>query len=187
MLIKATVEGISPLLQNRFTEAAQEKVANGSGAALRGSMPLPREQAEAKLYRTADGLVVLPSANLLRAIVDAGVFVKVGKSKLSTSRSSLIPAGVAICEPELPIAPGRWEVDTRAVVNPATGGRMVCHRPRFDAWRVTFTLDADESLFAERLVRELVDLAGQRIGVGDFRPARKGPFGRFKVVMWKQQ
>src|SRR3990170_8951808 len=101
MLIKCTIQGVSPLLCNRFTEAAQEKVANGTTGALRGSRPLPREQCEAKLYRTPDGKAVLPSANLLRAIVDAGVFVKSGKSKLSTQRSSIIPAGVAIVETDL--------------------------------------------------------------------------------------
>jgi len=44
MLIKCTIQGVSPLLCNRFTEAAQEKVANGTTGALRGSRPLPREQ-----------------------------------------------------------------------------------------------------------------------------------------------
>lgn len=186
MLIKCTIRGVSPLLCNRFTEAAQEKIANGTSGALRGSQPLPREQAETKLYKDSNGKAVLPSANLLRAIVDAGVFVKNGKSKLSTQRSSLIPAGVSIVEPELFITPGKWEADSRAVVNPATGGRMMCNRPRFDEWKIGFTLDVDDSMFAEKLVRELVDLAGQRIGVGDFRPARKGPFGRFRVDAWKK-
>jgi hypothetical protein len=187
MLIKCTIAGISPLLCNRFTEASQEKVSNGTTAALTGSRALPREQAEAKVYRNAQGNAVLPSANLLRAIVDAGVFIKAGKSKLSTSRGSLIPAAISIVEPEFAIQPGRWETDSRAVVIPATGGRVMCHRPRFDEWRVSLTLSVDDAMFAEKLVRELVDLAGSRIGVGDFRPARKGPFGRFKVEGWKKK
>lgn len=186
MLIRATIAGVSPLLCNRFTEAAQEKIANGTSAAISGSKPLPHEQAAAKLYRDPQGKAVLPSANLLRAVVDAGVFIKSGKSKLSTQRSSVIPAGVAIVETELLIQPGKWETDSRAVVNPATGGRMMCHRPRFDEWKVSFTLDIDDTMFAEKVVRELVDLAGHRIGIGDFRPARKGPFGRFKVDAWKK-
>jgi hypothetical protein len=41
-------------------------------------------------------------------------------------------------------------------------------------------------MFSEKIVRQLVDDAGQRIGLGDYRPARKGPFGRFKVVHWEQ-
>jgi len=30
-----------------------------------------------------------------------------------------------------------------------------------------------------------VDSAGKRVGLGDFRPARKGPFGKFRVDEWK--
>ena len=34
---------------------------------------------------------------------------------------------------------------------------------------------------------QLVDDAGQKIGLGDYRPARKGPFGRFSVVSWVEE
>ena len=185
MLIKVEIAGVSPLLLNRFTEAAQEKSGNATSAVHSGKKGTPREQSEPKLYRDSNGAPVLPGPNLFRAIVDAGSFIKSGKSKVTTMRSSLVPAGVALMELELPITPGKWEPDSRAVVIPATGGRIMCHRPRFDQWSVKFSLDIDQTLFADTLVRELVDLAGQRIGVGDFRPARKGPFGRFKVTNWK--
>jgi hypothetical protein len=42
-------------------------------------------------------------------------------------------------------------------------------------------------MFAEALVRELLDIGGKRVGIGDFRPSRRGPFGRFKVVSWKRK
>ena len=34
------------------------------------------------------------------------------------------------------------------------------------------------------LVRDLVDNAGGKVGLGDFRPDRKGPFGKFKIIHW---
>ena len=185
MLIKVEIQGVSPLLLNRFNEAAQEKSANATSAVHGGKKAAPREQAHPKLYLDSNGNPVLPGPNLFRAIIDAGTFIKSGKSKVTTMRSSLVPAGIALLELELPIAPAKWETDSRAVVIPATGGRIMCHRPRFDQWNVKFTLDVDQTLFSEITVRELLDLAGQRIGIGDFRPARKGPFGRFKVVNWK--
>lgn len=184
MHIKFTIEGISPLLLNRFHEAAQAAVSSGSRTVLTGQKPLPREQAEQKLYRDSNERCVLPAQNLLAAIVDAGKHIKSGKSKLTTMKGSLIPAGIGLLEFEMPIAPGKWEVDSRAVVIPSTGGRMMCHRPRFDEWRISSTLLVDESMFDKQLVRELLDLAGSRVGIGDFRPARRGPFGRFKVVTW---
>lgn len=187
MLIKCAIEGVSPLLMNRFTEAAQEKVSAATTASFQGKKGTPREQAEPKLYRREDGKPFIPAANLLAAIVQAGSFIKSGKSKLTTMKSSLVPAGVGISEVELLLTGAPWEVDSRAVVIPATGGRVMCHRPRFDAWKLACTLEIDDELFSDALVRELLDLAGKRIGLGDFRPARRGPFGRFKVTEWKKQ
>lgn len=185
MLINVEIAGVSPLLCNRFTDAAQQQVENGTSSVVRPRKGAPREQAQPKLYFSGDGKLVLPGPNLFAAIVDAGRFIKTGKSKVTTTRSSLVPAGIALLDPELPLQPQKWEVDSRAVVNPSTQGRMMCHRPRFDQWRVKFTLNVDAEMFSADTVRELVDIAGSRIGVGDFRPARKGPFGRFKVVSWK--
>lgn len=187
MLIQVKIEGSSPLLMNRFTEAAQQSVSATSRSAHNGSKGTPREQAEPKLYASSKGKPVLPGPNLLAAIVEAGKFIKSGKSKLTTNRSSLVPAGINVAEIEAPVAPTKWEVDSRPVVIPATGGRVMCHRPRFDAWACRFTLEIDEELFDEATARQLVDLAGHRIGIGDFRPARRGPFGRFSVVEWKKK
>lgn len=186
MQISVVIVGVSPLLCNRFTDAAALAVSGGTSQVLQGQKPLPRQQAEAKLYTDSKGRPVVPGVNLMRSIVNAGSFIKSGKSKLSTQRSSLVPAGVSVQEIELPIGPSaKWEVDSRSVVIPSTGGRIMAHRPRFDEWRLSFSLEIDETLFSEALVRELVDIAGKRIGLGDFRPERKGPFGRFRVDVWK--
>lgn len=184
MEIKITLGGISPLICNRFTEAAQQAVSQNSAAAFQGERGTPRAQAEPKVYTGSKGRPVLPAVNLLASFVDAGRFIKSGRSKLSTARSSLVPAGLAINEAELPITPSKWEVDSRPVVIPSTGGRIMCHRPRFDEWKIACTLLVDDTLFSERIVRELVDIAGKRVGVGDFRPSRRGPFGRFEVIKW---
>lgn len=185
LTIKATIVGVAPLICNKFTDACALAVSNGTSAVMVGSKPPPREQASARLYTSSEGRPVLPGVNLMRAVINAGSFVKSGKSKLTTLRSSVIPAGIAITEIELPLLPGKWEVDSRSVVIPSTGGRIMAHRPRFDEWRVSFTLEVDETMFSESIARDLLDLAGKRIGVGDFRPERKGPFGRFRVDLWK--
>ena len=35
-----------------------------------------------------------------------------------------------------------------------------------------------------KMLRTIVDDAGSKIGLGDFRPDCKGPFGKFKVTTW---
>lgn len=185
MHISVTIEGTSPLLMNRFHDAAQLAVSAGTSSALLGKRGTPKEQADPKVYADSEGRPVIPGPNVFSALVQAGTFIKAGKSKVTTMKSSLVPAGITLHELECPLTPRDWQVDSRAVVIPATGGRIMAHRPRFDRWKLSFTLAVDPTIFGESTVRDLVDHAGQRIGLGDFRPARKGPFGKFKVIDWK--
>lgn len=191
MKISVTIQGLTPLLMNRFTEAAEVAVSGGTTVTFKGNKGTPREQAEPKRYADGDGSLYVPGSNIFAALIAAGAFHKAGKSKLTTMKTSLIPAGLMVDELICPLhAPDgsaltAWEVDSRSVVIPSTGGRIMCHRPRVDEWRCTFTLDVDETMFAPNLIRAVVDDAGKKIGLGDYRPARKGPFGRFAVVGWE--
>jgi len=185
--IQVTIEGTTPLLCNRFTDAAQMAATNGNRLSGVGEKGTPMEQAEAKLYMGHDHKPMIPQPNLFRCLIDAGKFFKNGKSKVTTQKSSLIPACVEIEGLELPIKHREpWSVDTRAVRIPSTGGRILCHRPCFHDWRLSFTMNVDTDFISAKLVREIVDAAGKRIGLGDFRPDCKGPFGKFVVVEWKE-
>ena len=186
MKIDITIEGTKPLLCNQFTDAAAQKATDGSSTTFIGSgKGTPREQAESKLYIGHDNKPIIPQPNVFRCFIDAGVFFKAGKSKVTTQKSSLLPACIEIDAIEIPIDHNEpWQVDTRAVRIPSTGGRILCHRPMFQDWSLTFTVEIDTDMIAPKLFREIVDAAGKRIGLGDFRPACKGPFGRFVVTHW---
>jgi len=187
--IAIKIEGITPLICNRFTDAAAMKASSGSTVSTVGHRGTPQEIAEGKLYLSAqDGKPCIPQPNLLRCIIDAGSFFKAGKSKITTQKSSLIPACVELDQVEYPIEHKQpWRVDTRAVRIPSTGGRVLAHRPCFDDWALSFEATLDQTILSAAVFRELLDAAGKRIGLGDFRPNCKGPFGRFVVVLWKIQ
>lgn len=184
--ITINIEGMTPLLCNKFTDAAQMAATESTRASIVGNKGTPREIAESKLYIGHDGKPMLPAPNLFRAIIDAGKFFKAGKSLVTTQKSSLIPACVSIEEIELPMGNKEpWTVDTRAVRIPSTGGRILSHWPCFHDWWLRFTAILDDGIITPKLFREIVDAAGSRIGLGDFRPACKGPFGRFVVTHWE--
>lgn len=187
MQIEVTIEGVTPLICNKFTDEAAQKATNGSrGSAAASDRGTPREQAEPKLYIGLKGKPTIPQPNLLRCLVEGGRFHKAGKSQLTTARSSMLYSCLAIDGAEFEIEHKEpWRVDTRAVVIPSTRGRILCHRPMFDDWRLTFTIVLDTHILSHKLLRQIIDDAGQRIGLGDFRPATKGPYGRFKVVSWE--
>jgi hypothetical protein len=183
--IQVTIEGTTPLLCNRFTDAAQMAATSGNRLSTVGDKGTPREQAESRLYLGHDGRPMIPQPNLFRCFIDAGKFFKLGKSKVTTQKTSLLPACVEVMGLELPLAHKEsWSIDTRAVRIPSTGGRILCHRPCFHDWKLSFTLGIDTEMVSIKLLREIVDAAGKRIGLGDFRPDCKGPFGKFVVVQW---
>ena len=54
-------------------------------------------------------------------------------------------------------------------------------RAKFDDWGVTFVVEADDEVVDESQLRRWLEIAGRRIGIGDWRPERSGDFGRFRV------
>lgn len=180
MKLDIEITGTTPLLMNRFNIDEQQTKVKEKNLT-------PRESAQKVCYEDEKGKLYYPTTNIYACIIEAGKFHKDGKNKITTQRSSLIPAGVMI-EGETIFfkEPQTWEVDSRAVVVPSTGGRIVCHRPRLDKWCLQFTLLLDTKMFSPKLVRIIVDDAGTKVGLGDFRPARKGIFGRFVVTNWKE-
>lgn len=186
MKIDITIAGIVPLLVNKFSDkAAMEATEGSSGSSAAADRGTPLEDAASRLHIGSRGQLIVPQPALLACIVNGGLFHKVGKRQLTTAKSSLLYAAVAINQIEIDIHHKQpWKVDTRPVRIPATGGRINRHRPCFDDWRLEFTVDLDVTICNAKLFREVVDDAGKRIGLLDFRPACKGPYGRFVVVQW---
>ena len=190
MKIKIKLDGVTPLILNKFTDEAALSASSGSRAFnIAGDKGSPKDQATKKLYLSTDGKTeILPSPNVFSCIIAAGTFHKAGKSKITTQKSSLIPACVSIDEIEIPIiSKDGWCVDTRAVRIPSTGGRILAHRPIYNDWSLAFTLELDEEFMSENLIRRIIDDAGKRIGLGDFRPSCKGPYGKFVVTKWDKE
>jgi len=170
--ISVTITGKSALLMHAFPmepiEALEKKT--------------PAEQAEYAAYRHPETHeLYIPGVALQRALVNGATYVK-GKGRASLQRSA---AACLMVSPErLLLGTDEYEIDTRPVVVPATKGRILRHRPKLDTWQVTFEIEYDDTLMSAEQVRSIVDNTGQRVGLLDFRPDRKGPFGRFLVTHW---
>ncbi|MDP3703590.1 MAG: hypothetical protein Q8R78_04320 [Candidatus Omnitrophota bacterium] len=183
---EVTIDGKTPLLLHRFTDAAQMAATDGTRtSAAAGDRGTPMEQAEASLYKDESGRLIMPGPNLFRCLIEAGKFFKAGKSKITTQKTSMIPACLSVVDIVIPIQHKEpWTVDARPVRIPSTGGRIIRYRPCFHDWSMSFELELDTSMINEKLLRSIVDAAGSRIGLGDFRPDTKGPFGKFVVTKW---
>ena len=59
--------------------------------------------------------------------------------------------------------------------------RVLRTRAKFDEWSCTFTLFVDDELVDQEQLEAWLDIAGRRIGLGDWRPEKSGTYGRFEA------
>lgn len=139
-------------------------------------------QAEYATYRDPDTReLYVPGIAFQRALVSGATYSK-GKGRASLQR---VAAACLVVNPErMGLGTKDFTLDSRAVVMPATKGRVVRHRPRLDEWKIAGVIEWDPTLITEQQVRRIVDDTGTRVGILDFRPEKKGPFGRFTVTTW---
>lgn len=140
------------------------------------------DQAEVAAYRDPDGILFVPGLNLQRSFVAASTYSK-GKGRASLQKVAC--AAIAVSPERLSLNRKDYAIDSRPVVIKSTGGRIIRNRPRINDWSINFFIEFDEKLLTEKQVRKIVDDAGALVGLLDFRPERKGPFGKFMVTKWE--
>ena len=60
--------------------------------------------------------------------------------------------------------------------------RLMRTRAKFDLpWSCTFEADVDDELVSREHLERWLDIAGRRIGLGDWRPEKSGTYGRFEL------
>lgn len=186
-LVRVEIRGDTPLLVHRFGEQAE------AGKATRKTLVEnedPRAAATRAAYIAADGTFYFSAFSIPNAMSNAG-----SNHKMRGSRKSLrfvVPSAVRVTSDTITIRNGKdvakdFEVDSRPVTIPATKGRVMRHRPKFNQWSARFELMINDDLLPIDMAQILLTEAGQTIGIGDFRPERRGPFGCFQIVSWKVQ
>jgi hypothetical protein len=61
-------------------------------------------------------------------------------------------------------------------------------RPLLKNWELDFDLVVNEEDVDPKFIpvlRPICEEAGRRVGLGDFRVEKNGPFGKFEVVSWE--
>jgi len=170
--VQCTIKGISPLLMHAYLMQPVEAIEKKS----------PEEQAEYSAYRDPNSnYLYIPGLAVQRAFVSSATYSK-GKGRGSLQKQ--VAACVVVNPEYCDLGVTDYIIDSRPVVIAATKGRIVRHRPRLNEWKTKFEIEYDDTLLTETQLRRIVDDAGSRVGLLDFRPERKGPFGRFMVIDW---
>lgn len=192
VIYKARIKGARKgLLLNPMTDTVLEE--------LRTKVRKPKvrdwsvtEEAQTKLIKSSDGKLGLPDQYLWAALVEAGRRVKIdAKRSISTTESSLLGGLIDFAmegeffpflDPET-----KWVPTKMAGKNPADGVAVCIVRPLVRHWEIEVPVEVDEKEIAPEKIRDLFRIAGQFVGLGDFRVSCKGRFGKFTLESWDLQ
>ena len=196
-LIRFTITNLSPgMLQNPATEELLEQLRTGNRPQKKTDWTVEQE-ASTKLYRSevgvdgSPGKMGVPMQNIMSSVILAGQHVKVGKKNLSTAKSTTIFDFLEFVEDFCPFkgcddkGNVSWKpFPVKGTMHNAGSEVAVCiTRPRIPQWELSFTVKYDEKRqVPQDAVVKLVETAGRKIGLCDWRPAKKGRFGRFVIT-----
>jgi len=176
---KVRIKGITPLLMNKpeeygFDEQWVEKKAAQDW----------EKDALKKLYIDSKERIYQPSTHIEMSLIEAGKKVKV-KGQGKATYSKLFGSMISLEEFEILHLKPEYEIHKILVVIPSTKGRVMRYRPVFNDWELEFHIVFEDEIPAD-VVKECLEIAGKYVGIGDWRPQKKGKFGKFQVVNWEE-
>lgn len=178
--IKVRIEGKGlGLLQHRFGVTTQEEAKGPK----KKNQKQTSDEVENYLYMN-DDKICQPGNHIHKMLMRCGAKYQIPGQKKLTYKN-IIGAGAISIEPDYIIHEIQdWVVDERAVI--VNRGRIIRKRPYFPKWALQFTLLYDEDEIPKSTIKDILEYAGERNGIGDYRPEKGGPFGKFIVTEFSE-
>jgi len=185
---KVTVEikGLTPLLMNKVNA---EDLQQGGSTGPKGKTYVPEEEAKKHAYRTIiDGKeqLYIPSYAIYSMLVSAGAGYKPQGKRFSFK--SILAGGIHVEPEEVSLGTNEYVIDERSVV--IQRARVLAWRPKIKEWKAQFTIIYNETVLDENnilIIKKILEDAGVRYGLLDYRPQHKGWFGTFEVTKFEIQ
>ena len=192
MRYEVRIEGIRPLIMHNGAagldsrspanlEKAEITRKRGSNRTATDDIRLAELDCQTSLWLNASGAPTVP-AGALRAVIEAGARrLKQGPQVregliIDSVDEFLYDTSLGTTVEEL----GKSAQFTVGVV--VQRNRLLRTRAKFDQWGVRFTVEVDDELVDQSQLALWLDIAGRRIGLGDWRPEKSGDYGRFEVT-----
>jgi hypothetical protein len=180
-IVTFRVVGVSPLLQNNPADFIG-KVEGDPGLGAKKVYD-DAEEARRRLYRDADGNCCHLAEAFVKAAVKAVTRLRFGKlAAPAVLRGAVfITETLCVLEDEHGEPLKDYAIDRRSVV--VGKARVLRCRPSWMPWRATVAVEVDTALCSPGNVLQAWSLAGRKIGVGDNRPEKGGPNGRYTATL----
>ena len=175
--------GTAPLIVHNFSEKSKRQMLDGQqGRKRQKEIRDPEAEYEASFYRMKDGYG-FPVTAFKAATVGAARFY--GKDvKMTELRQFMFMHGEISENDPQSLVPIYGEARMREdIVRLGGAGRPAAlrYRPEFPDWSTTLLVTYVTSSMSRESVLSLIDAGGMGIGVGEWRPERRGDFGTYQI------
>jgi hypothetical protein len=161
--------------------AGMQKTSGGSKKAI----PTPEVEAAAGLYWTDEehSSLSIPARCLHASLIHTAPKYRVPKSSLT----ALVTSAMHVGPEQIRLNTVDYTIDIQSVV--VQKARIFRARGLIYPWSATFSLFFDEGWIGldvmQVTIPELIRTAGRLVGVLDYRPAKKGRYGQFRLVRYE--
>lgn len=164
---EVTIKGITSLICNRRTEDKIKKQ-------LKKKTYDDEEEFKNCLYPKINGHYGFPASAITKAVVSIAKTHAPGVNKTQVRGSFFIPVDYLEIE-------GKPTLRSDVVLVKGSAIRRV--RAEFKSWKMKIPIEGDENgvLSLEQIIN-LIAIAGDKCGIGDWRPEKNGIHGRFIVL-----
>jgi hypothetical protein len=179
--IRVPIIGTAPLIVHNWSAKAKQQMLDAMQGRKSPKEPKdPQGEYEASLYRTQDGYG-FPVIAFKAATVGAARFF--GKSvRMTELRQFLFMTGVPSADRTQILTPITGEPKMREdMVRVGMGGTDLRYRAEFQDWSATLTVTYVTTALARESVISLIDAGGMGVGVGEWRPEKKGQNGTYAI------
>lgn len=180
--LRVPILGTAPLIVHRFSEKAKRQMLDGmQGRKSPKEAKNPEAEYEAAFYRTDEGGYGFPVIAFKAATVGAARFY--GKSVSMTALRQFVFFDAPFSKDAgQKLAPITGEPHMREdVTRVGIGGTDLRYRPEFTEWSTEVEITYVKSMLTRESVLSLIEAGGMGVGIGEWRPEKKGDFGTYQI------
>lgn len=191
--LQVPIIGTSPLIVNKFSEKAKREILEKQTKQARGLKEArdPQKEAEAGEHLTQDGFPAFPIVGFKGAIVAAARLLDF---KMTEIRQAIAISGDPSAPLETAFEGAHYrDMVAEIIVPPASrniredvvkisgGVSMLRYRYEYQRWGATIVVSYNSEFLSEDQLAQLIHMAGQTVGIGEWRPERSGLYGTFRI------
>lgn len=176
------IVGITPLIVHNFSAKSRQMMLDAmQGKKAPAVAKNPDNEYNDAFYRLDDKRSGFPAIGFKSAIVSAARFY--GKDvKMTELRQFIFVKGEMSNQHQLPLVEILGEPEMREdTVRVGMGKADLRYRPMYRDWRAQLEIQFVSSLLSLDSLASLIEAAGMGVGIGEWRPEKKGEFGTFEI------